>query len=395
MAIPPVAGTIAGAESTAGNLAINPDQLKLDVSDRIWAYDPEAHPMLAIVTGRSQTERATEVQFKWLEDSPIPEWVTAAGTFTIGATTITLAAGTGAYVLPNTVIKDMLTGEAMYVTGVATDTLTVTRGWGGTTAAASSGAADTFLNIRNAQGQGTSSPTALQTTKTSKTNFCQIVKDAVSVTKTEDAVDTFGGNERVYQRAKKATEHARNWEQILIHGIQGSLVASQNNPVYTTGGLDYFIQTNVLTATGTLSESQWMSYLGSVFRFSVNPGRKRKVLFASQALINTINSWGTAKLQVTPNSQAAGATYGIDIREYVSGFGQLSVIFHPLLENGAAGTGYIIDMDGIAIRYLRKTMLETNIQAPDADVWKDQYITEAGMRVAMELSHGRITGVTF
>lgn len=395
MAIPPVAGTIAGAEATAGTLAINPDQLKLDVSDRIWSYDPEAHPILAVVTGRAPTETATEVQFKWLEDAPIPEWLTAGATFLIGATTITLAAGQGAYVLPNTVVKDMLTGEAMFVTAVAGDVLTVTRGWGGTTAAASSGAADTFLNLRNAQGQGTNSPTALQTTKTTKLNYCQIVKDAVSVTKTEDAVETYGGNERAYQRAKKATEHARNWEELLIHGIQGSNVAGQANPVYTTGGLDYYIQTNVLTVTGSLTESQWMSYLGTVFRYSVNPGRKRKVLFASQELINTINSWGTAKLQVTATSEKASASYGIDIREYISGFGQLSVVFHPLLENGAKGTGYILDLDGLAIRYLRKTILETNIQAPDADVWKDQYLTEAGFAVRMELSHGRVTGVTF
>lgn len=395
MATPPVAGTIQGAMATAGTLALNPDQLKIDMSDRIWAYDPEAHPILAVVTGRAQTESASEVQFKWLEDSPIPEWVTAGATFTNVATTITLAAGQGAYVLPNTVIKDYLTGEAMYVTAVAGDVLTVTRAWGGTTAVASSGAADQFLNLRNAQGQGTTSPAALQTTKSTKFNYCQIVKTAVSVTKTLDAVETYGGNERLYQRSKMATEHARDWEQLLLHGIQGSNVAGQATPVYTTGGLDNYIQTNVLTVTGSLTESQWMSYLGTVFRYSVNPGKKRKVLFASQEMINTINSWGTAKLQVTSNSQAASQTYGIDIREYVSGFGQLSVVFHPLLENGAKGSGYILDMDGIAIRYLRKTMLETNIQAPDADIWKDQYLTEGGFAVRMELAHGRINGVSF
>jgi hypothetical protein len=192
-----------------------------------------------------------------------------------------------------------------------------------------------------------------------------------------------------------ATEHARDWEQLLLHGIQGSNVAGQANPVYTTGGLDNYIQTNVLTVTGSLTESQWMSYLGTVFRFSVNPGKKRKVAFCSQEMINTINSWGTAKLQVTSNSAAASQTYGIDIREYVSGFGQLSVVFHPLLENGAKGSFYILDMDGVAIRYLRKTMLETNIQQPDADIWKDQYLTEGGFRVAMELAHGRGSGVTF
>lgn len=395
MAIPPVAGTVQGSIATDGTLALNPDQKKLDIQDRIFGYDPEANPILTVATQGTPKENATEVQFKWLEDSPVPEWLTLNAGYNNAVTSIVLAAGQGAFILPNTVIKNMNTGEAMFVTAVVTDTLTVTRGWGGTTALAGL-VTDPVLNLRNAQPQGAATPpNALQTIKATKVNYCQIVTHAVQVTKTIDAVELYGGNERIYQRGKMATEHARSWEQLLMHGVQGTNIVGQANPFFTSGGLDYYIATNVLNVNGPLTESQFMSYLGTAFRFSVRPGRKSKVLFASQEMLNTINSWGVAKLQVTPNSDKASAAYGLDIKEFICGFGRLSIIFHPLLENGQKGTFYLLDMDGVAIRYLRPTKLETNIQAPAADFYLDKYITEAGFRVAMEQVHGRATGITY
>ncbi len=102
-----------------------------------------------------------------------------------------------------------------------------------------------------------------------------------------------------------------------------------------------------------------------------------------------------ALIRLTPNADAASQRYGIDIKEYVSGFGRLSVISHPLLESGYKGYGYILDHDGIAVRYLRPTTMSTNVQAPEADFYHDKILTEVTFRVAMELSHGLIKGVSF
>jgi hypothetical protein len=363
---------------------------------KIFQYDPQANPILTILTNRVASQAAMEVETKWLEDAPVPSWLTPSTSYSSGATTVVLSTGQGAYVLPNAhILKDMATGELIQVTAVAGDSLTVVRGYAGSTAAAI-GATDNFLNLRGAFGQGTSSPTALSTTKSTKSNFCQIRKTTVMVTKTLDAVALYGGDERVYQRNKASNEHARDWEHILLHGVKGSVVSSQANPVYMTGGLDYYITTNVLATSGTLTESEFLDYLPNVFRYSVSgsPG-KNKVLFASAEIINTINSWGIAKLMTTPAANTASQTYGIDIKEYVSGFGRLMVVYHPLLEQGAKGRGYIIDLDGVMMRPLRATHMNTNVQAPDADVYKDEILTEAGFMVAEELTHGIITGVSY
>jgi hypothetical protein len=385
--------TTAGLDTT-GLLAINPDQLEIDMYPDIFWIDRGATPILTLLAQKLRSRPAFELETKWLEDAPIPRNLTASGSFTMGAGTITLTAGQGQYNNPGDLWKDTLTGELMLVVSIATDTVTITRGYAGSTAAASSGTADTILNMGNVSGHGTTSPAALQTTKTTKSNFCSIRKHAVQVTKTLEAVKTYGGSERQYQRVKKAQEHATDWEQMLLHGFKGSVTAS-NNPAYTTGGLDFYVTSNVLSVTGTLTEATWLDFLPQVFRFCINAGSRRKILFASAELINTINSWGLSKLQVTPASERLSQTYGIDIKEYVCGFGKLYVTYHPLLSFGYLGYGYVLDLDGLELRPLRPTTLETNIQANDADFFKDQYLTECGYMVAEDVCHGIVKGVLF
>lgn len=394
MANPPVAGTITGVQATDGTLALNPDQKKIDIHNKVFLYDPEANPILTVTTVNTMTESQTEVEGKWLEDSPIPEWFALSAGINNVVTSAVLVAATGKFMLAPTLLRNMDTGEVVFVSAVATDTITIVRGWGGTTAAAMT-TTDRLLNLRNNQPQAAATaPQSLATLKATKSNFAQIMTHSVKVSKTLDSVELYGGSERVYQRSKESTEHARSWEQLLLHGQKGSDVTGAT-PTFTTGGLDQFVTSNVLTASGVLPESQFMGFLYSAFRFAVNPGKKRKAMYCSSEVVNTINSWGTAKLQTTPNADKASQRYGIDIREYVSGFGQLSVILHPLLENGAAGRSYIVDHDGIAIRYLRPTTMNTNVQAPEADFYLDKIITEAGFRIAMELTHALVKGVTF
>ena len=394
--VPPVNSVLQGALATDGTLALNADQKKIDMFPRIFLYDPQANPILTIITQRAKSQSATEVETKWLEDAPVPTWLTANAGINSSATSLVLTSGQGAYVLANNhIIKNMNTGELIQVTAVATDTLTIVRGYAGSTAAAIA-TTDNLLNLRGAFGQGTNTAVSMATTKTTKSNYCQIRKTTVSVTKTLDAVALYGGDERLYQRMKAANEHARDWEQILLHGTKGSVVSGQANPVFMTGGLDYYISTNVLATSGTLTESEFLDFLPNAFRYSVSgsPG-VTKLMVCSPEVINTINAWGIAKLQTTPASDRASQTYGIDIKEYVSGFGKLMVTYHPLLEQGARGTAYILDLDGLMIRPLRPTRLNTNVQAPDADLYKDEYLTEAGFMVAMELSHAKITGVAY
>ena len=76
---------------------------------------------------------------------------------------------------------------------------------------------------------------------------------------------------------------------------------------------------------------------------------ENKVLFASREVLQTIESWGKAKLQMRPTDK----TYGIQVQTYISTLGTVDLVNHPLLEVGYAGTAYLLDMAGIQVGALQ------------------------------------------
>jgi hypothetical protein len=368
------------------------NQLVIDMQEELFQYDPPGSPGMTILTKRAQVVPAQSTKVEWLEDEPVPYWFQSQASSTAsGATSLVITASADA-ILPGALLKVVSTNEVLRVTAVnsSTNTLTVTRGYIGT--AATIPASSWIINLSVAEMEGDVSPTALATVKVAKYNYTSIVKTPVHLSNTNLAVKHYTGDERALQRRKAAEAHSRRWEEIMLHGRAKLDTSTASKAIRFSGGLDETIATNVLAAGGTLTESSFNDFVGDCFRYSVKAGRSSKLLFASREVIATINSWGLNKLQLnTP----ASTTYGMSVSTYVSGFGDLQVISHPLLENGYAGTAYIIDPDGITYRPLRRTQLHTDIQNPSEDGVKDEIRTEASFQFALEKSHGKITGVTF
>jgi hypothetical protein len=373
----------------AGQLATNEvlaNQLVVDMGTEVFGYDPPGSPMMNFFTKRLKSKKAKATTVEWMEDEPVPYWDQLAEALDDSETGVDVDNGT--YFQVGNLVKIVSTGEIMRVTGIATNTLTVTRGYIGTAAAAADNAY--ILNLSTAETEGDNSPQAQSTVKVRRTNFVQIVKTPVHFTNTMIAVESYNGDDFAYSQRKAGAAHARKWEEIALHGRKKEDTSTAAHPIRVAGGLDEIITTNVLDGSGVLTESEFRTWLGSVFRYSVRPGRNVKLLIGGLPIINLINSWGLDKLKM---NSTASQTYGMDIRTYEAGFGRLEVVYHPLLEQGYADTAYIIDPDGIMFRPLRNTRLEQNIQANDEDGRKDQYITEATFQFAMEKAFGKITGV--
>lgn len=364
------------------------NQLVIDMGTKVFQYDPPGSPGMRIFTKRMGSKKAKSTTVRWPEDEPVPYWDQVNGAIASGVTA--LVVDNGAYFQVGNLLKVISTGEVVRVTVVTGNTLTVTRGYIGAAAAIADNAY--VLNLSTAETEGDNSPAAQATVKVERTNIVQIIKTPVHFTETLIAVESYTGDDFAYSRRKAGEAHARRWEEVAIHGRKREDTSTAAHAIRAAGGIDETLATNILDAGGALTETEFRAWLGPVFRYSVNPGRTRKLLMASQALINTINSWGLDKLQL---NGTASQTYGMDIKTYEAGFGRLEVVYHPLLELGAAGVGYIIDPDGIQYRPLRGTRLQTNIQANDEDGKKDQFITEATFQFAMEKTAGKIHNVSF
>lgn len=379
-----------GNQATAGSYAINQDQRVVEMMERVFQYDPPDSPMMTVVTKRMQVQRARSVKPSHLEDDVLPEWDTVTTGGNSGVVVITVANPT--YHRIGDILKVVATGETLRVIGKndTTGALNVSRSWGAT-AAATIANSSWVLNMGAAEAEGDLSPESKSTVTVTQFNYTQILRTSVKVTKTLDNIELYGGPERARQRRKEGARHARLWEQIALHGEKNEDTTVGDTPIRSAGGIDERISTNILSTGGVLTESQFIDFIGDCMRYSVN-GRKRKGLLASRELMAVISSWGNHKIRT--NSQA-NATYGIDVSTYISPFGTLDIIAHTLLENGYAGYGYIVDWDGVWYRPARRTVLNTNIQQPGEDAFKDEWFTEATFSFALEKAFGKITGVTY
>ena len=119
-----------GTKETGGRIAV-------DMRDQIAQLEPNESPFITFLrASKKNTRVAHNPKFEWMEDKLVPNATTLATAIAANNTTsVVVATGDGKLFRAGTIL--MASTEAMQVTAVSTDTLTVTRGFGGTTALAS------------------------------------------------------------------------------------------------------------------------------------------------------------------------------------------------------------------------------------------------------------------
>lgn len=360
-------------------------RLKIDMANDIALLTPSAAPFLAL-TKRISKEKANSYRYEWLERELEARLDKAAGSVTNVATTVPVE--NGSYFRIGMVVKVPKTEEVLMVTGVAGNNLTVTRSYGETAAAAIS-TGDELLIIGNANEEGAKAPDDAGGNPTSEYNFTQIFRTPFSVTNTANAVQVYGSGKLLTQEQKeKGVLHRIDMERAFLFG-ERTEDNSGSSPKRTTRGLLKFITENVLdvSADGILTEDMFNNHLEGVFAY----GSQKKTLLASPRLISVISSWGREKLQTVSE---ASAKYGIHVVRYISPHGELNIVKEPLFNGPYAGHGVILDMGDIKYKPLRDTKLKTNIQDNDADGRRDEYLTEAGLKLILPKHHGMIVGAT-
>ena len=348
--------------------------------------------------------------FSWLEDDLNPSWASlaacAASAATPGTSTTILTTQTGEvyYFNKYDIIKFPSTGELCLVSSVACaagDEMTVIRGYGTTdcTGDTYTYAANTYFFKIGAAFPESSVSTDLSTisTKTTPaTNYTQIFRKSVEISRTLANTELYGGADRPYQRKKKGVELMREMERTFYFGEPMIWSGTSSQPSRVTGGINYYISTNSTDAGGTLTESEFEGFMRTVFRY----GSNSRYLFAAPLILSVISLWAQGKLQMFPKDK----TYGVAITQYLSPHGTLNLIKDVVLEHAGSisntsyygGYAYAVELEDVVYRYLqnRDIQMETDIQHPGDDLYKDQYICEVGMEFHNEKKHGKLYGVT-
>jgi|MudIll2142460700_1097286.scaffolds.fasta_scaffold01876_3 hypothetical protein len=393
---------ISGATGTQN---ICSGQVVVDISDKIYLLEPNAAPLYVLVS-KLNKRSAINTTFSWLEDELNPSWTTVdCATITAADTTIKVS---DAIFNKYDVVKNVDSGEIILVTAVSTTSITAIRNYGDGTYAShadmTSGQNLVIIGSAFEEGSGYDALATVSTKVAQKTNYLQIFRKSVEITKTLANTELYGGDDRQYQRKKKGIELMRDIERAFLFGAPkidttaGNL--DKDHARRTTGGVDYWISTNATAAGGSLTETEFEGFLRSVMRY----GENTKYLFAAPIVLSVISLWAQGKLQMFPKDK----TYGIAITQYVSPHGTVNLVKELMLENvGAAGASptstdtyggyaFAIELPELTYRYLqnRDVTFETEIQLPGDDSYKDQYICEIGLEFRHERKHGQLTGVT-
>jgi len=380
---------ISGVRATEN---INQDQRKFDVSDKLWLVDAD-YASLAFFVRKLNKQKTTDPEFRWFEKTSPSRFdaVNYATGYTSGAGSFVVDDGTKFRI--GMVIQDVTTGEQMRVTNVVTNTLTVSRGWG-TTSAGSLLNNDVIVILGNASAEGASVPTALTATPVKKTNYTQIFREPIDVTETEDATELYAGsNDLAELRREHLQLHMKDIERAFFFGEPKEDIDSTSAPIRATGGLRYFITSNVDT-NATLTNALFETWIRDVYA----KGGDKKMGFLSPLIASAVNSWANGKLQMFPKDK----TYGIAVTNYLSIHGELNFVVEKMFNENATYNGYAfaVDMQRVAYRYLagnsknRDTKLLKNRQAAGDDKIIEEYLSEIGFQLMTEDRHGFMKGVT-
>lgn len=384
-----------GVVSTTNVLA---DALEVDMDPEMRNLDADESQYSTLVMNTRNKETRRE-KFNWLEKEIFPRLVTVAGTgYLVGDTSVTLAAGQGANVRIGDVLRNMARGDALWVTNVVGDVLTVVRNVG-VRAAVAGTAGDTMLIMSNAAAQGADFGQTAIVLPTLGYNYTQIFRHGYSFARTTTKVQTYAGGEPETESDAKALEHKRAIEYSGFWGARDMKTdPATGEPVGFTGGLVEFITTNKADVNGSLTVDYIDSFMRTALQFSSRDVR----IYASPLAayqISRFNRGGQGSSWRPSNERVAGGK----VDAFMSGvYGyEVPIIVKkdwndfPSTLDQYGGWMFFVDHGSISWRPLTdsSTKLLTSRQHPGADRVSEEWLTEGGWQITNEKHHALLYGI--
>lgn len=205
-------------------------------------------------------------KIEWLEDVNVPFTTTAAEALADGSdTSLVVASGTGKYFRKGDVLGlysgTTATGtidEQVLVTAVATDTLTIVRGWGDTSGAARSNSIAIRLLTR-AMPENSIYTTEHMTTPTAPYNYTQILDAAVEMSETEAMMQRYGIDDHMDMQVAKLFNNGGQEGRLaqLLHQTfyYGQRVQRDGSNYGSMGGFETYVTSSTASANHVFSLS--------------------------------------------------------------------------------------------------------------------------------------------
>ncbi len=358
-----------------------------DVSDLIGIISPYETPLLDVIGDPLREAKST--YHEWLEDSLVPNKDTINDS-TIsdpdGETSFDVAHG-DRFRAGDQIQVDG-SEELMLVTGVSDNTITVVRGYAGTTPENIANGQVIHI-LGNAALEGDDKPAARFTNRSRLGNYTQIFTTAVEVSGTNIAASHLGISDEIdYQKAERLRELIRDLENTVINGGQPSANPQGSASVRRSiKGIIQHIVTHIYrpgdsgfpSGTG-LDEAKinyvlrqiWENSSGNVDLIVVGGYQKRKI----NAFLSASRSFG-------PTDRA----YTDMVSVYESDFGVCRIITSRWVPQDAV---LLLDSSRVSVPPLAGRSFHFKPLASSGDYECGQLIGEYTLEFRNEASHGLI-----
>lgn len=354
----------------------------IDMSDTLAMISPSDVPLLQLIGKDSLKSPCVAVKHEWLEDELRPlDSAVADGSInnTTDPVAMNVTAGHGVYFRAGDIL--LLESELVRVTAVATDAVTVARGFGGSTNAAHA-AATAIKIVGNVNVQDAPQGASRTTTKTGLFNYTQLYEDTVVVTSTSQAIKKYVEQNEMSGQLERALKVAWiQWERALIHGRKVAPAASVASAM---DGILPRITTNAYAKAGALLVED---FILQALQDSWQQGGAIDTIVANAFQKRRMNGFLDSIRMTTRTDRVAGAV----VDTYTSDFGTVDIVLDRnmptdtvlLIEKGRIGFGPLTDHS------LSAAPVETSTRTKDAVQIIAQYTSET----RNEKAHGKITGL--
>ena len=293
-----------------------------------------------------------------------------------------VAGGKAPYLQVGMVLRQPTTDEYFTISVIAGNTITLTRGFGGTTAT-SFAAGESLLVIADAALEGDDVTQDSSTVRSRLNNMVQLFKKDIIISGTQEAVSLHGGieDEFEYQKMKKITEAVRDLEKATIMGIASGNTIGSATARRTMAGIRSMITTNVRSVGAALTES----WLGTAIQDAWSQGGTDIDLIlcgvAHKRIIDNFNS--TRKL--LPNDDRRFTNV---VSEYESTFGLLTIMLSRWLP---ASEALILSSKRIKVPPLQKRSFMVKNVLSQGDSMKGMVLGEYTVELRNEAAMSRLT----
>ena len=374
---------------------------KGDFASAILQYNPTGSaPLLALSSGMKSAD-AMDTVITWFEENRVT-----------GRESITNNAGTGTSIVvadASAIVAGQFymveaSGEYIYIDSVSGSTLTVTRGFAGTTAAAIDGSSTPvpMQKLGTAHEEGSAKPTAVANVGHPIFNYEEIFRNAWDATGTAKAVEYLTGDVIAKNKRDAANFHAEDQERSMLWGRK-TIGTLGGKPFRTMDGIVRQIEARQTVAGAVTSEStntKWSdinAFLQAVFSNNIKGLPNERIAFCDNQVISVLNEIARINSQI---NLAVGQTdFGMEITKWRTPYGTISLMTHPLMNEMEAFRGdlYVFHPGAIRSRYLRKTHEDTNDRdgtRAGADADFGVFTTEMSIEYKGAKTGGVYTGIS-